>query len=88
MGGSVRQPIVGTNADGRLEVFAVGGDDALWQIWQKARNNGWSAWQSMGGNVRQPTVGNNQDGRLEVFAVGSDEALWHTWQVSPNGSWV
>ena len=42
LGGDVRQPSVATNADGRLEVFAVGGDDALWHTWQTAPNNGWA----------------------------------------------
>lgn len=29
---------VGRNQDGRLEVFAVSTDGALWQIWQRAPN--------------------------------------------------
>src|SRR5712692_10940495 len=31
--------VIGTNADGRLEIFAVGDDHALWQKWQVAPNN-------------------------------------------------
>lgn len=30
------------SANGRLEVFTVGGDGALWHIWQTAPNQGWS----------------------------------------------
>ena len=37
------------DADGRLEVFARGTDNALWHIWQTAPNNGWSGWASLGG---------------------------------------
>ena len=43
------RPICGRNADGRLEVFARGTDNALWHIWQTAPNNGWSGWASLGG---------------------------------------
>ena len=46
------QTCVGTrNADGRLEIFGVGTDNALWHIWQTAPNNGWSGWESRGGRL-------------------------------------
>jgi len=44
-------PWVANNADGRMEAFARGTDDALWHIWQTAPNNGWSGWASLGGIV-------------------------------------
>jgi hypothetical protein len=40
------------NADGRLEVFVWGTDNALWHIWQMVPNSGysgWSNWASLGG---------------------------------------
>ena len=40
--------VVGRNADGRQEIFALGDDNALWQKWQMAPNNGWSDWKSLG----------------------------------------
>jgi acylphosphatase len=87
LGGQISMPIVSSNLDGRIEVFAQGTDGALWHIWQKAPNSGWSSWQSLGGWITQPTVGQNADGRLEVFARGADGALWHIWQKAPNGDW-
>ncbi len=78
---------VGSNQDGRLEVFARGMDQALWHIWQVAPNSGWSGWSSLGGQIDLLSVGSNQDGRLEVFARGMDQALWHIWQVAPNNGW-
>ena len=79
---------VGHNADGRLEVFACGTDNALWHIWQTAPNNGWSGWASLGGVITtDPEVTRNADGRLEVFARGADNALWHIWQTAPNNGW-
>jgi acylphosphatase len=79
---------VGANADGRLEAFATGTDNALWHIWQTAPNNGWSAWASLGGILTSNrAVARDADGRLEVFVRGTDDALWHIWQTSPGGNW-
>jgi acylphosphatase len=79
---------VAVNADGRLEVFATGTDNALWHIWQTAPNNGWSSWASLGGVLTSSrAVGRNADGRLEVFVRGTDDALWHKWQLTPGGAW-
>jgi hypothetical protein len=69
---------VGRNADGRQEIFAIGDDNALWQQWQTAPNNGWSGWKPLGTPAlgaelsEQFTVGRNQDGRQEIFAVALD----------------
>jgi hypothetical protein len=41
-------PGVGANADGRMEVFAIGADSNLYHAWQTAPNGGWSAWASFG----------------------------------------
>ena len=72
---------IGTNADGRLEVFARGTDSALWHKWQVAPNGSWSGWASQGGVLTSNiAVARNADGRLEVFARGTDNALWHKWQ--------
>ncbi|MCR8986794.1 hypothetical protein NW801_17400 [Brevibacillus laterosporus] len=71
----------------RIDVFARGGDQALWHIWQVAPSNGWSNWASLGGWIDLLEVGQNADGRLEVFARGSDQALWHIWQVAPSDGW-
>jgi hypothetical protein len=86
-GGIVFNPVVGNNADGRLEVFARGTDGALWHIWQTAPNNGWSGWASLGGVVANPAAVRNKDGRIEIFARGTDNALWHIWQTAPNNGW-
>jgi hypothetical protein len=78
------------NSDGRLEVFGVGTDDAVWHNWQTVAHAGpWSGWASLGGVVTSdPSVFENSDGRLEVFARGTDDALWHAWQTAPHaGPW-
>jgi len=82
---------VGQNADGRLEVFTVGADGALWHIWQTAPNGTWSTWDSLGKpsnvDLSFPAVGKNADERIEVFTVGTDGALWHIWQTAADGPW-
>src|SRR6185503_12593068 len=89
LGGNVDLLAVGTNQDGRLEVFARGAKDkALWHIWQTSPSGGWSSWDSLSGRIDLLTVSRNQDDRLEVFARGlDDKALWHIWQTAPNNGW-
>ncbi|HXZ03262.1 MAG TPA: hypothetical protein VEH81_00435 [Ktedonobacteraceae bacterium] len=85
-------PFVWKNDDGRLEVFTVGTDGALWNLWQVAPNGTWSNWASLGNPPTAtiqsaPAVGTNKDGRLEAFNICSDGALWHIWQITPGGEW-
>jgi chitodextrinase len=85
-----RAAAVGVNSDGRLEVFGVGTDRAIWHIWQEAPHAGpWSAWSSLGGGTASDAaVADNSDGRLEVFVRGNDRALWHIWQeTAHSGPW-
>ncbi|MEV6985232.1 hypothetical protein AB0M95_28770 [Sphaerisporangium sp. NPDC051017] len=82
--------VVGTNKDGRLEVFALGSNNELWHAWQLTAGGAWSGWASLGGQFEGealPAVGKNADGRLEVFITGGDGHLWHLWQLSPGGGW-
>jgi hypothetical protein len=79
-------PVVAQNADGRLEVFAVGPSNALYHIWQLTPGGAWSGWSSLNGNLTgNPVVGQNADGRLEVFAAGTSNALYHIWQQTTGG---
>jgi len=79
--------VVAYNADGRLEVFAVGPDQALWHIRQTMPGSDWGVWASLGGWVANPVSKFNLDGRLEVFARGSDNALWHIEMTSVCDGW-
>src|SRR5207253_4900724 len=83
LGGFVRQITAAKEADGRVEVFAVGSDNSVWHITQ-ATSGTWGGWQALGGWARQIGVAANADGHLEVFAVGADFALWHRGQAAPN----
>jgi hypothetical protein len=80
---------VGRNADGRLEFFVRGTDNAVWHKWQVVPNGTWSGWDSMGGVITEdPAVGSNADGRMEVFVRGTDGAVWHVWQTAPSNGWA
>ncbi len=83
---------VGTNNDGRLEVFGIGGGVAYhkWQLGENAFNNfTWSDWDSLGGTeLKYCTVGNDADGRLEFFVLGGDGSIYKRGQVAPNGGWA
>lgn len=83
--------VIGSNEDGRLEVFALSGDDTLYANFQLP-SGGWNGWQRRdhvpAGVVTQgPIVRSNKDGRMEVFAGTADGRLYHMWQLAPNGGW-
>ena len=41
--------VVQQGGAGTIQVFARGGDGAVWHMWQTAPNDGWSGWYSLGG---------------------------------------
>jgi hypothetical protein len=82
-------PAVGANRDGRLEVFAVSPNKALYHIVQKSPGGSWGAWSSLSGSLTtNPTVMTNADGRLEVFDIGIDSGYWHIWQTCAGCGWT
>jgi hypothetical protein len=82
-------PFVARNADGRLEVFALGTDGQIYHMWQLVPNGSWSGWGALAGAAlaSAPAVGTNADGRLELVAVAGDGSLQHAWQTAPNSGW-
>jgi hypothetical protein len=85
---SPSDPAVILNADGWLEVFVRGIDNALYHRWQSSAEPSapWSGTYRLGGSMAsKPVAARNADGRLEVFYRGSDNALWHQWQLAGGG---
>jgi hypothetical protein len=82
LGQAAAAVVTATDADGRLELFAVAPDHTLAHAAQVSPGGPWSAWSSLDGIVEQVAVGSNSDGRLEVFAVGSDNTLYTTVQAA------
>ena len=75
---------VGSNANGSLEIFAIGADSYLYRNYQSP--SGWSGWSQLLGGWQGKTIkeGRNTDGRLEVFLIGLDNQVYHNWQTRPN----
>jgi hypothetical protein len=80
-------------ADGRLDVFAVGTDRALWHRYQVAPNSTtWSftpggGWTPLGGVLTSSVVtGRNRGGTLDVLSRGTNNAVWHRFQTAANAA--
>jgi hypothetical protein len=71
-------PALSTWAEGRLDAFAKGQDDALWHKWWDGSK--WHSWQSLSGQFKDAPAavswGNN---RIDVFVRGMNDHLWHKW---------
>ena len=78
------------NADGRLELFHVGTDGAIWNRWQGTKNGGFTGNGRVGGRFplgSEVVVGRNSDGRMEVFCVAANGNVHHMWQSTAGGGW-
>ena len=86
------QIAVGSNADGRLELFALDTSAGLaWHNWQNSPSGSqdWHGWERLfdAAGLGRIAVGSNADGRLELFALDTSAGLiWHVWQNNPSGS--
>jgi hypothetical protein len=86
---------VGSSLDGRLELFAIGLDGALWHIWQIVVNGGWSTWfshgkptgQTFSGSTIPPVIAPQLDGRLDLFIPSLGGNMWRISQTVPNNGW-
>jgi hypothetical protein len=77
-GGITTAPAPVSWGPGHLDVFARGGDNALWHKWWTG--SAWSGWESLGGGITTaPAPVSWGPGHLDVFARGGDNALWHKW---------
>jgi hypothetical protein len=75
-------PAVSSWANGRLDLFVRGSDNALWHKWF---DGNWSQWESLGGTLTSdPAAVSWGNGRIDVFARGTDNTLVHKWF---NGNW-
>ena len=78
---------VGTNSDGRLEVFAIDKHGTALHLWQTSPNGPWTDWAGLGSGyqIAKLAVAQNSDGRLEVFAVDRHGTALHIWQPDWSG---
>ncbi len=81
-------PVMMNNPDGRLEIFAIGTDTALWHDWETGNNGPWSGWASFGGGgITQIAGGKHQGGRMEVFVMSSAGAVSSMYQSGSPLAW-
>jgi hypothetical protein len=83
--------VVFRNFDCKIEVFGVGGDNAMWTIWQTRPAAGpWSAWHSIGGILtgRPEMYWDQYRNLLGVCALGADTPprRWCNNHTQPYGS--
>jgi hypothetical protein len=68
-----------------LEVFVLGGDRALYHIWEENPGGNWHEWGSLEGHdLAGPVVtAANSDGSLQVFVCGGDAKIYSRAQTTP-----
>lgn len=72
-------------ANGRIDIFIRGTDNALWHKWFQG---GWSNWESLGGTLgSSPTVSSWAPGRLDVFATNGSGVPIHKWYEGGWSNW-
>jgi hypothetical protein len=80
---------VGSNTDGRQELFAIGWDGTVyhnWQGWGEWAGR-WSWWASLGGSAQSITVGQEADGRLTAYALWTDHSVRYIDEVYGSANW-
>ncbi|HET9989892.1 MAG TPA: hypothetical protein VFQ65_15275 [Kofleriaceae bacterium] len=78
------------NADGRISLFAIGGDGVLYGRYQTSPGGGWNpdGWGSLsGGYIVQVITARNADGRIELFVRNQWGNVFHRFQTAPNAGW-
>lgn len=87
-GGLTSAPDAASTAAQHLDVFARGGDGAVWQ--QSFNGTTWTGWTSLGGFITtDPTAVSSGSGHLDVLARGGDGAVWHrVFDGTAWGSWA
>jgi lysozyme len=75
--------------DTHAELFAVGGDGAVYHNYFVFSQSDWSGWSSMGGTnlVTGAAPIRWDDGHVELFATDADGVAWHNWSGNYQGGW-
>ena len=71
-------PAVTSRNGDRLDVFAVGTDNAVYR--KVCKSSVWGEWENLGGaSLSAPAAVSSAQSRIDIFAVGADSALYHKW---------
>lgn len=74
----------------RADVYARGGDGALWHKWSNDGGATWYGWENLGGVLQVgsgPDVSTWGNGRYDVFYRGTNDHLMHLWYNWQPSSW-
>lgn len=88
-GGLNSNPIAIKDSAGRLQVFVLGLDNAIYTNRENAPGSGtWSGFTpiTLGPNLPVIAGARNIDGRIQIFYRGSDNALWYIMQTQPGST--
>ncbi len=77
------------SANGRMHLFAIGGDNAIYERHEESPGGNWSAWTTLyGGAFKDIFSSLSNSGRVTVFGLHTDVAVDHVWENEPgSGSW-
>jgi hypothetical protein len=89
LNGYLIQIAIGSTTDGRLEIFGIGANNALY-VTRQTSPGIWpvNSWSFLGGYVKQIAVDRNQDGREEVLAIGADDTVYAKKQAAIDDAWA
>ncbi len=73
-------------ADGRFEVFAVGGGGEIYRNAQPADDWSWPGWEPLGGEAKRIAAAASGE-RAAVFFIGADDTLWYGVREGADGGW-
>jgi hypothetical protein len=86
LGGWASKIAVGQNADGRIEIYQLGGGGGVYHQWRTPAGS-WSGWASLGGAGADLSVARETNGSIDVFVVNTSGAIEVMDQSGPNGGW-
>lgn len=86
--GSGQKVAATKNQDGRLALFYVGGDSAIYYQYQISPGGYWAEEHRLAAYAKGIAATTSLDGRIELFYIGGDDVVYHRYQLSPNShSW-
>lgn len=89
-GAATTDPVLATNADGRLEVFVRDPGYHLCHQWERdVTTRAWSGWDcGLGGYVTsKPAVWSDPRGLLHVFVRGGEGNVWEAYETTDERGW-
>ncbi len=88
-GTELKSIAVTKNPDERFSLFAVGGDERVYERYQLIPNGNWSDWTTQNGNsIKQILSEKSKAGYIHVFALNKEGHVDVIWQLGAGGnSW-